>query len=265
MNKFLRFVLFCCGVVLLCYDANAQVISEKRITMKLDSAHFQDFVSQIEQQTEYFFYYDTSKFDSLTVDIEVHDLPVNQVLDQVLSGSDFTYAIDDQKRIYITEGRAIITSLKPKISTDGTVDGAALQYEGLENAALEKLLSTAETKVHDIGTKSYRITAGQSTLTGYVRDAVTGQPVIGAAIFTGNPVVGVTTDALGLYALPLPRGKHILKITSTGMRETQRQIVLYSNGKLDIEMRESVVALKEVKVKSGMDKNVVSKKMGQVK
>jgi outer membrane receptor protein involved in Fe transport len=265
MNRIIGFLLLCFGFVLQTYDGNAQVSSEKRITMKLDSVQFQYFVGQIEQQTEYYFYYDPSQFDSLTVDLEVNQLTVPQILDQVLSGSDFTYAIDDQMRVYITVGRPIITSLKPKVSVDGRNEEAFITYEGLENAALEKLLSTAETKVHDIGSKSYRITPGQSTLTGYVRDAVTGQPVIGAAIFTGNPVVGVTTDVLGFYEFTLPRGKHVLKVSSTGMRETQRQIVLYSHGKLDIEMRESVVALKEVKVKAGMDKNVVSTQMGQMK
>jgi len=68
-------------------------------------------------------------------------------------------------------------------------------------------------------------------------------------------VTGVQTcalpisDALGLYTLNIPRGKHILKIKSQGMRETQRQIILYTDGKLDVEMRESVIALKEVSVK----------------
>ncbi len=113
--------------------------------------------------------------------------------------------------------------------------------------------------------KRYKIPPGNSTITGYVRSAITGEPVIGAAVFIETPSIGVTTDALGFYSLTIPRGKQKLKIKSFGMRETQRQVILYSDGKLDIEMRESVIALKEVSVKAGMDKNVVSTDMGQVK
>ncbi|MCF0053065.1 TonB-dependent receptor [Dyadobacter chenwenxiniae] len=258
------FILF--SVVLFSRGASAQATQEKKITMRLDSARFNDFVKQVESQTGYYFYYDASKFDSLTLDLDVKDLAIRDVLDQVFKGSEFEYSIDAQKRIYITQGQRIITQLVPGLfEPDLAGDNGSIAYSGPENDAKEKLLSTAESKLHEIGIKKHRITAGNSTITGYVRNAVTGEPVIGAAVFITSPSIGVTTDALGLYALTIPRGKQIVRIKSTGMRETQRQVMLYSDGKLDIEMRESVIALKEVSVKAGMDKNVVGTQMGTVK
>lgn len=254
------------SVVLFSGDAFAQTTPEKKITMRLDSARFNDFVKQVESQTGYYFYYDASKFDSLTLDLDVKDLAIRDVLDQVFKGSEFEYAIDAQKRIYITQGQRIITQLVPGLfEPDLAGDNGTIAYSGPENDAKERLLSTAESKLHEIGIKKHRITPGNSTITGYVRNAVTGEPVIGAAVFITSPSIGVTTDALGLYALTIPRGKQIVRIKSTGMRETQRQVMLYSDGKLDIEMRESVIALKEVSVKAGMDKNVVGTQMGTVK
>ncbi|MCE6988365.1 TonB-dependent receptor [Dyadobacter sp. CY323] len=239
---------------------------EKKITMRLDSARFGEFVKQVESQTGYYLYYDTAKFDSLTLDLNVKDLTIREVLDQVFRGSEFEYAIDAQKRIYITQGQRIITQLTPGLfEPNRASDNDTLAYTGPESDAKEKLLSTAESKVHDIGIRKHRITPGNSTVTGYIRNAVTGEPVIGAAIFINSPSIGVTTDALGFYSLTIPRGKQLLRIKSTGMRETQRQIILYSDGKLDVEMRESVIALKEVSVKAGQDKNVVGTQMGTVK
>ncbi len=247
--------------------SKAQNVPEKKITMKLDSAKFGDFVKQVESQTGYYFYYDAVRFDSLALDLNVKDQSIREVLDQVFKGSDFAYSIDVKKRIYITEGKAIITQLQPRLFYPEEVVGAPTAfYEGPESDAKEKLLSTAESKLHEIGIRSYKISSGNATLTGYVRNAVTGEPVIGAAVFISKPTtIGVTTDALGLYVLNIPKGKHIIRIKSQGMRETQRQIILYSDGKLDIEMRESVIALKEVSVKAGMDKNVVGTQMGTVK
>ncbi|MCF2490144.1 TonB-dependent receptor [Dyadobacter sp. CY347] len=258
------FILFSVG--LFSKDAYAQSAPEKTITMRLDSARFNDFVKQVESQTGYYFYYDASKFDSLTLDLNVKDLTIRDVLDQVFKGSEFEYAIDAQKRIYITQGQRIITQLTPGLfEPDLAGDNGTVAYAGPENDAKERLLSTAESKLHEIGIKKHRITPGNSTITGYVRNAVTGEPVIGAAVFITSPSIGVTTDALGLYALTIPRGKQFVHIKSTGMRETQRQVMLYSDGKLDVEMRESVIALKEVSVKAGMDKNVVGTQMGTVK
>jgi len=258
------FILF--SAVLFSGNAFAQTTPEKKITIRLDSARFNDFVKQVESQTGYYFYYDASKFDSLTLDLDVKDLAIRDVLDQVFKGSEFEYSIDAQKRIYITQGQKIITQLIPGLfEPDLAGDNGTIAYSGPENDAKEKLLSTAESKLHEIGIKKHRITPGNSTITGYVRNAVTGEPVIGAAVFITSPSIGVTTDALGLYSLTIPRGKQVVRIKSTGMRETQRQVMLYSDGKLDIEMRESVIALKEVSVKAGMDKNVVGTQMGTVK
>ena len=265
MKILLPFFILISGV-LFSGDAFAQTTPEKKITMRLDSARFNDFVKQVESQTGYYFYYDASKFDSLTLDLDVKDLAIRDVLDQVFKGSEFEYAIDAQKRIYITQGQRIITQLVPGLfEPDLAGDNGTIAYSGPENDAKERLLSTAESKLHEIGIKKHRITPGNSTITGYVRNAVTGEPVIGAAVFIASPSIGVTTDALGLYALTIPRGRQIVRIKSTGMRETQRQVMLYSDGKLDIEMRESVIALKEVSVKAGMDKNVVGTQMGTVK
>lgn len=244
----------------------AQHVTEPRITMRLDSARFNDFVKDVERQSGYFFYYDAARFDSLTIDLDVKDQTIRTVLEQVFRGSDFTYAFDTGKRVYITEGQKIITQLQPGLFNPNSPDGnEPVTYASPDNAAQEKLLSTAESKVHEIGIKKYKIQPGNSTVTGYIRSAVTGEPVVGAAIFIESPSIGVTTDALGFYALTIPRGKQKLKIKSFGMRETQRQVILYSDGKLDVEMRESVIALKEVSVKAGMDKNVVGTQMGQVK
>lgn len=248
------------------FQGLAQSGLEKKLTMRLDSARFHEFVKQVESQTDYYFYYDDTRFDSLTLDLDVKDLTIGEVLDQVFRGSDFEYAIDAQKRVYITQGPRIITALQPGLfDPDAPGDGSGIVYSGPDDAMKEKLLSTAESKIHDIGIKKHRIAKGSSTISGYVRNAITGEPVIGAAVFIDAPSIGVTTDALGLYALKIPNGKQVVRIKSFGMRETQRQVVLYSNGKLDIEMRESVIALKEVAVKAGMDKNVVGTQMGQVK
>ncbi|MCE7067862.1 TonB-dependent receptor domain-containing protein [Dyadobacter sp. CY326] len=264
MKILLPLLLFC--VLLFSRESYAQNAPEKKITMRLDSARFGDFVKQVESQTGYYFYYDASRFDSLALDLNVQDLTIREVLDQVFKGSEFEYSIDSQRRIYITQGQKIITQLTPGIfEPDLAGDNGTVAYAGPEDDAKEKLLSTAESKLHDIGIKRHRITPGNSTITGYVRNAVTGEPVIGAAVFITSPSIGVTTDALGLYALTIPRGKQIVRFKSTGMRETQRQVMLYSDGKLDVEMRESVIALKEVSVKAGMDKNVVGTQMGTVK
>ncbi|PWJ60263.1 TonB-dependent receptor-like protein [Dyadobacter jejuensis] len=244
----------------------AQNNGDRRISMQLDSASFSVFVDQIERNSDYLVYYDPADFVGIAMDVKLESLTVPELLDQVFRGSEFSYGIDDRNRIFITKGTKIITQLQPGIfDPDRPSDNTGAVYESPENEMKEKLLSTAESKLHELGVKAYKVKPGSATITGYVRNAANGEPVIGAAVFIDKPSIGVNTDALGFYSIKVPRGRLVLKIKSFGMRETQRQVMLYTDGKLDIEMRESVIALKEVKVKAGVDKNVVGTQMGQVR
>ncbi|MEO8823256.1 MAG: Plug domain-containing protein, partial [Ginsengibacter sp.] len=75
----------------------------------------------------------------------------------------------------------------------------------------------------------------------------------------------VRTDQFGYYSLILPAGRNVLNIIAPGMFDTKRQLMLYSDGKFDIELDEKVFRLKEVLVEAGKEKNVRSTTMGMDK
>ncbi len=236
-----------------------QGTAEPRINGQFNDIKFKDFVQTIESQTPYYFYYDATQLDNLQIFMQVQNQPLRTVLAQVFKDTEYTYAIDAQNRVYITKGTAIITQLPTDAASQDAISYAPPGDEQ------EKMLATAENKLYEVGPRKVRITPGNSTVSGLVRNAVTGEPVIGAAVFIDAPQIGVTTDVFGFYSLSIPRGKQKLRVKSVGMRETYRQIMLYSDGKLDVDVLESVTALKEVKIKAGQDANVASSSMGQVK
>ncbi len=245
----------------------AQTQSEKRLTLQLNDARFGQFVKEAEVQTSHYFYYDASQLDSLKITLQATDQTLVSVLLQVFKDTEFKFSIDDRQRVFVTSGQAIITQLPDDLFNLNTPNKESdqNQYVAPTSEEQDKLLSTAESKLYNIGAQRQRITEGKSVISGYVRNAVTGEPVIGAAVYIESPSIGVSTDALGFFALTIPRGKHTLKVKSIGMRDTYRRIVLYGDGKLDIEMQESVTALKEVSITAGRDVNIAGTQMGQVK
>lgn len=112
-----------------------------------------------------------------------------------------------------------------------------------------------------IGKPSGKLT-GVATISGTIKDVKTGEPLIGASIFIENTSTGVTTDQFGRFELKLPKGKQKLIVKSLGMKITHRQVMLYSDGTLNVELEEDVVPLKEVLVKSDRDEQVSSVTMG---
>jgi hypothetical protein len=240
---------------------------EPLISGEFNGVIFSQMVREIEAQAPYHFYFDASVMDSLRVNLRVTAQPLRTVLDQVFKDTDFKYAIDQNNRVYISPGQAIITDFPGNLLEPGKPDAedkekVVASYKQPQEDIQEKLISGAESRLYEIGIKTYQVKEGMATLSGYVRNAASGEPVIGAAVYIESPQIGNTTDAFGYYSVQLPRGKHILRIKSVGMRETRRRIMLYSDGKLDIELQESIIALKEVLIKAGKDVNVAGTQMG---
>jgi len=234
---------------------------ERNVNLDLENVPFSELTESIERQTDHIFYYNPLQTDTLLVNIRVSNQSVRYVLNQVLAKSGFNYSIDKEQNIFVTYGRSIQTSLpfgffqKEEVVQEEkeiVVDYFEGQSRGIE----------AEQRVYDIGIKSNTIKKGNATITGRVVDIETGEPIAGAAIFIKDPLIGVSADPLGYFSLTIPKGRHTLVINSLGMRETERSIILYSDGALDIELQESVQSLKEVLVEAEREENIINPQMG---
>ncbi|WP_242693062.1 TonB-dependent receptor [Sabulibacter ruber] len=123
-------------------------------------------------------------------------------------------------------------------------------------------MAAQENKVYEIGSRLASSRNSRATISGYVLNTVTGEPVIGASIITQTPGVGVNTDAQGYFSLVLPKGTHVLTLRSIGMKEAERRIILHADGKLDIHLYPQNTALKEVVVQAEAASNVKRLQMG---
>lgn len=236
------------------------------VSGNFSNMNFQQFVNAIESKTAVRFYFNPASIDSVRINLPPEDRTLGALLDQAFKGTDLHYAIDRYKNIYVVKGRILQGELPEDFFNrqigggEAKFDKAALDY--LESERLKKAKTTAEEKLYKIGVVTAIIGEGQATIAGHIRTFESGEPVIGATVTADVPGVGIATDQFGYYALTLPKGQHELKIKSVGMRSSKRQIILYSNGQLDIELQEEVTALKEVTIESDKDKNVSGMQMG---
>ncbi len=221
---------------------------------------------ELETTTSYRFYYDVSQFDSLRITISVSSQPLSKLLDQVFSGTSFYYSIDGSNRVFFSKGQPVKTSL-PEGLFSGSVaqkpqaDTVVTTSEERKKRPRENAI--AENKLYEIGDKNNADNSqARVTLAGYVLDAKTGEPVVGASVYIEKPRIGVSTDQFGYYSISLPKGRHILNIQSIGMRDARRQLVVYSNGKMNIELQGQVITLKNVIVSAEKLSNVRSTQMG---
>jgi len=247
----------------LLHVASAQQGSTKLISVNFQQAGVTQFVNDLESKTGYHFYYDPISLDSLKVTLQVNDKPLTAILDMAFKNTDYHYAIT-QQQVFLTRGRQIKTDLAPGFLVTAHVQEKQTTTVADYTDDRDKKVpdATTENKIYEIGIKTNTIKPGNAILSGYVRDIKSGEAVIGASIYVANTKTGVATDNFGYFTMSLPRGRHTMNVRGLGMRDTRRQIILYTDGKLNIEMQEQVNSLKEVKISADKVANVRSVELG---
>jgi hypothetical protein len=95
-------------------------------------------------------------------------------------------------------------------------------------------------------------------VSGVVRDAETGETLIGVAIYEPQLKVGTTTDEKGAYQLELPVGNHKLQFTYIGYESVNHSVsVVQKPQTFNVRLRPDVVRLSDVEITSQKsDRNV---------
>ena len=240
------------------------------ITGNFNEINFSEFVQKVEAQTNFHFYYDPSQLDSTTITISVTNAHLPSVLDKIFANTDLHYFIDNDNHIFITKGFSLASNLpygffNGQQDTSMIVRNEAGAHGYMKQVKKAKQEISIENKLFDVGIKRNETPTGKVNVAGYIRDAQTGESISGAVIYLNHPNLQVSTDQFGYYSLILPAGRHTLNIIAPGMFDTKRQVMLYSDGKFNIDMDEKVTRLKEVLVEAGKEKNVRSTTMGMDK
>jgi hypothetical protein len=248
--------------------SQAQNKNEVLITGEFKAETIPRFIEQLEKQSDYHFYYDTLQFDSLHIDISAKDQSLSSILHTAFENTTYNFAIDKNKHVFLTKGLTVKTALPEDFYGKAVKDKQRIAMDTVtdyHDKGRNTMKATLENKIYAIGDKTALKAPGNASVAGYVRDIKTGEPVIGASILIENTKVGVSTDQFGYYSISLPRGKHVLNLQSIGMRDTKRQLILYSDGKLDIELQTQVMTLKNVVVSAEKASNVKGLQMGTQK
>lgn len=106
----------------------------------------------------------------------------------------------------------------------------------------------------------------QATIAGTVKDAATGETLIGATVRVEQlPATGTVTNEYGFYSLSLPPGAYTLIYSLVGFSEKALEISLVSDQKLDIALSDQATTLNEVVITADKNDKVSSTQMGAEK
>ena len=103
------------------------------------------------------------------------------------------------------------------------------------------------------------------TLSGYVKDANSGEALIGASVLIEGEGKGASTNVYGFYSITLNEGIHKVKYSYVGYENIIKDVDFNDHIRLNIELTESKDLLEEVVVEARQtDENTKGTQMGQV-
>ncbi len=103
----------------------------------------------------------------------------------------------------------------------------------------------------------------RATLSGLIRDADTGEELIGATLYVEKIKGGTASNVYGFYTLSLPPGNYTLRFDYLGYQRLEKEIDLKEDVVMDIELSRSGLKLDEVEITSEVaNQNVSSLETG---
>ena len=221
-------------------------IAQQRVTLNFERQPVNEIFRSIEQQSGYAIFCNPSDMDSLLLTVRCMDETLESALNQAFEGTSFHVSVYKDRFVFILKDKQLHTQLPENYFTTHVRQNEIMP--GMLLNPLEQR-ATSENKVYIIGDEKSQPVPERVRLTGAMTDFRTGEPIVGAMILVeNNMTMAAVTDAFGFYSLQLPSGRQRLAIRGVGLKETQRQVMLYGDGKLDIELEEQIYSLHEVVV-----------------
>jgi hypothetical protein len=228
---------------------------EYTISGRYQSVPLKSFLKEVEQKYPVYFFYDEKTVDAITVNAEFKETPLKEALEMILDGElAHFYALDESKFV-IYKGFAIKSLFLGK--EEEQEEKSAPLAEQISREKLEQM----QYRIFNIGTPG-KNNLRTATISGYIKEFNSNDPVIGASVYIVETQKGVSTDKNGFYSLILPTGNHTLNFSCIGMEPTKRIINLYSNGNLNVEMITKVNLLGGIDVMGEGEGNLGRVQMG---
>ena len=104
------------------------------------------------------------------------------------------------------------------------------------------------------------------TISGYVKDAASGESSIGANVYIKELLKGTNTNLYGFYSITVEKGTYHLVVSYLGFENFIKEIILDKDIRLNVDMKSEIITTQEVEVVSEKsDKNISSTTLGAIK
>lgn len=225
---------------------------------------WQEFVQKMEAQFPLRIFYDSAEVAAVLIQLPAGEASLEAVLRKTFSGSQQTFAQDQQGNWFITALPAIKTELPDKVfePQESAAPDPVLVKQEQEEAEFMQTRKEMAARQLVVGDPAQAGGSRQVVLSGYLINIEDGGSVIGASVAIPELKLGTTSNQSGFFSLNLPKGNYTLLIRSLNFKEASYELSLYASGQLKLELAPKLLELEGVEVTARRDNPVKNTQMG---
>jgi hypothetical protein len=225
-------------LLLICFSGHVMAQEKYIVTWEYKDLMFKEFVSTAEKQLKVKFFYDEEWVNDLKLGDYNGSRSLNEILNSLFIGRSLYFFIDDSGYVVITKVYSVMVSNSKSEKENKFIPPTDYGDSGVSQQ------SAVNTFV-EIGNPADRYKPGNVTVSGYISNRDTREPVAGVTVFIQKLSVGTITNEFGFYTLNLPRGIHLLQFSFIGMKDKTINLNLFGSGEMNVEMNSMLIPLKE--------------------
>ena len=247
-----RTILMLCLTLCMCSRVIAQQI-------KISDTPLTEVLKQIEQKTGYRFFWLEADVKDIQVNVNTDAQNLHTLMKELLKKTDLGYTTYSDKYVFLVKNRKIVNSLPAFV---GWAEGKSTDSES-ELLQPNNLKATSENRIYVVGKPENKSERRTVELTGVISSFKTGEPVMGVNMVVRKPIwSAAVSDIDGKFVLKVPVGEVDIEMTGIGINDTRRRLIVYENGKLDIELEDKIQTLDEITITANKHENVKNVQMG---
>ncbi len=238
----------------------SQEVSEIRFSGDFENTSLKEVLLKIEEEHHISFFFKDEWLSGIEITAHFKDAPLTRVLEDILYMNDLSYIVFNPYSIYlINEASEAYEATKAADSTkqSANLTQQVVKPETRERQGVERIV---------FGVNRTSLKDSRATLSGYIKEAKSGQEIIGGTVYVEELGKGAVSNRNGYYSLTVPTGEYHISYSFMGLKKETKQISLYASGSLDIELEASPFEMEEVVVMGeAADVNVSGIQMSTIK
>ncbi len=243
---------------------------EAPISLEIKNKPIKDILEVIEQKSDYRFYYAEQWLDSTAISKAYKNVPVEDILKDLFNDTAINFFISWDNRIVLTQNNSIYGYLPEGfLEQPNTEKDEETLSEDIASVPIfygkRKNDPNAVVQTVRIGKERKDRRERRFVLSGYVTNVRSENPLPDVAIMVKALNLGAITNDKGFYEIELPSGLSLVEISSMGLANSKKNVIIYNNGSLDFRLEESLEQLDEVVVQADATRNIEDASTGNTR